>query len=65
MLDPRQSLDAAGLREGDTLCAVAMEPFLGATYGAFALWCLGCGQVVTWGHPTSGGDSEKVQEPWS
>eukprot|EP00435_Cladocopium_sp_Y103_P060394 s390_g22.t1 len=62
MLDPRASVEDCGLRDGDVVSAVASEPRLGATYGAFALWCSGCGKVVTWGHRPSGGDSEKVQD---
>jgi hypothetical protein len=47
MLDPRARL-SDWLRDGDVVSAVASEPRLGATYGAFALWCSGCGKVAPW-----------------
>ena len=47
MLDPR-AMVSDWLRDGDVVSAVASEPRLGATYGAFALWCSGCGKVAPW-----------------
>ena len=41
LLDPTDSLEAAGLRDGDHLMAIARQPKVAATSKAFALWCLG------------------------
>ena len=48
MLDPAHTLEACGLHDGDTVIAVAQQPQMAATYGAFALWCCSCGKLVTW-----------------
>ena len=62
MVDPTESLQAAGLREGDHLTAVATPVKVAATYRAIALWCCGGNQVVTWGDRNSGGDSSGVKD---
>jgi hypothetical protein len=62
MLDPAESLQAAGLQEEDHLTAIAIPVKVVATDGAAALWCCGGNQVVTWGHPDFGGDSSTVKE---
>ena len=56
MVDPTESLQAAGLQEGDHLTAVATPVEVAATRGAIALWCCGGNQVVTRGDRTFGGD---------
>ena len=54
LLDPTDSLHLSGLRDGDSIAAVAQQPKLAARMHAFALWCIG-GRIVTWGHPDCGG----------
>ena len=48
-VDPTESLQAAGLREGDHLTAIATPLKVAATRDAIALWCCGGNQVVTRG----------------
>eukprot|EP00435_Cladocopium_sp_Y103_P043871 s1863_g12.t1 len=59
--DPTQSLQAAGLQDGDHLTAIVGEVKLASTRKAFAAWCCGGDGVVTWGDPGFGGDSSEVQ----
>ena len=61
-LNPSESLEAAGLQDGDQLTAVVGEAKLAATAYAFALWCSGGDRVLTWGHSGGGGDSSAVQD---
>ena len=61
-LDAMESLEAAGLQDGDNLTALAQQPKMAATEKAFALWCCGALRVVTWGNPRCGGDSSAVQD---
>ena len=56
------SLQLCGVQDGDSLTAVAQQPKMAATWGAFALWCVGGGRVVRWGKAHSGGDSSSVQD---
>eukprot|EP00438_Fugacium_kawagutii_P011282 Skav202832 [mRNA] locus=scaffold746:19842:21236:+ [translate_table: standard] len=58
--DPTESLELAGLKDGDTIAVVAQRPKVAAMQGAFALWCEGGDRVVTWGDPGDGGDSSRV-----
>ena len=64
--DLTQSLESAGLQDGDHLTAVAQRPKLTATQKAFALWCPGDSGIFTWGDPDWRGDwgvdSSAVQE---
>ena len=60
-LDPMNSLEAAGVQEGDNLTALAQQPKMAATEKAFALWCCGGLRIVTWGNPRCGGDISAVQ----
>eukprot|EP00435_Cladocopium_sp_Y103_P010854 s3534_g2.t2 len=62
LLDPRDSLRLYHLKNGDSLAAVAQQPKLAATSGAFALWCVGGDRIVTWGNSDCGGDSWRVQD---
>lgn len=48
-----ESLEGAGIRNGDSLTAIAQLPKLAATDKAFAIWCSG-GGVVTWGDSECG-----------
>eukprot|EP00435_Cladocopium_sp_Y103_P019385 s555_g4.t1 len=59
LLNPRESLQVAGLENGNCIFAVAQQPKIAATDSAFAL-CVG-GQVVTWGDRKTGGDSTTVR----
>ena len=61
MMNPAVSLQLAGLADGDNLTAIVTEPKVAATKCAFALFCSGGNQVVTWGDPDCGGNSSKVQ----
>ena len=62
LLDPQQSLLAAGLQDGDHVTAVVQRAKLAATNRAFAMWCCGGDTVITWGHENHGGDSSEVQD---
>ena len=61
LTDATESLQAAGLEDGDHVTALAVEPILAASGGAFALCIHGGDRVVTWGRPAEGGDSSAVQ----
>lgn len=61
LLNAAETLEEAGIHQGDVLTAIVQEPRLAATRGAFAFWCCGSG-VVTWGNPEIGGDSSGVQD---
>ena len=61
LADPEESLEAVGLRNGDHLTAVVLQPKLAATERAFALWCCGGHRIVTWGDRGFGGDSSEVR----
>ena len=56
------SLQAAGVQDGEHLMAVAQQPQITATDLAFAVWCCGGNRVVTGGDPGCGGDCSAVQE---
>ena len=45
------SLQTAGVQDGEHLTAVVQEVKVAATDSAFAMWCCEGNQVVTWGHP--------------
>ena len=62
MVDPVESLQAAGLQEGDHLTAIAIPVKVAATAVAVALWCCGGTRVVTWGGIDFGGDSSEVKD---
>eukprot|EP00435_Cladocopium_sp_Y103_P066334 s712_g28.t1 len=62
LADPRESLQAAGVEDGDNLTAIALEVSVMASARAFAIWCNGGGKLVTWGDPDCGGDSSAVQD---
>ena len=62
VVDPTKSLQAAGLEDGAYLTAIAVEAKVAATGQAFALFCFGGDQVVTWGESLHGGDSAEVQD---
>ena len=64
LADPNQSLQGAGLQEGDHLTAIVQQAKMAATEEAFAMWCCGSGgdRIVTWGRPDRGGDSSAVQK---
>jgi hypothetical protein len=61
-LDPGESLQAAGLQDGDQLTAIAIPAKVAATDQAIALWCCGGHRVVNWGKPDRGGDSSEVKD---
>ena len=56
-----QTLEEAEIEDGEFLTDLVLRPQLAATRDAFALWCHGDNEVVTWGRPCSGGDSSAVQ----
>ena len=60
-LDPSRTLAEVGLRDGDSITAIAQHAKLSSTRRAFALYVEG-GSVVTWGDPGCGGDSSQVRE---
>ena len=56
-----ESLEDAGVRQGDFLTAIAQHPKVAATDAAFATWCCGDDAVSTWGDPSAGGDRTAVE----
>ena len=62
LADLNQSLQAAGLKEGDYLTAVVQQAKMATTRRAFAMWCCGGDRMLTWGNPDYGGDSSEVQD---
>eukprot|EP00435_Cladocopium_sp_Y103_P041643 s1343_g11.t1 len=62
LASPGDSLQAAGVQDGDHLTAVAQQVEVAACRGAFALWCHGGNGVVTWGDPCYGGDGSAVRD---
>eukprot|EP00435_Cladocopium_sp_Y103_P062881 s551_g24.t1 len=62
LTDLKESLQAAGLRDGETLTAVVQKINIASTDLAFALWCCGGSKVVAWGKPQRGGDCSAVQD---
>ena len=61
VVDPAASLQDARLEDGDRLTAIAVEAKIAAAEQAFALFCRGSNQVVTWGKPY-GRDSFEVKD---
>eukprot|EP00435_Cladocopium_sp_Y103_P009833 s1351_g2.t1 len=61
LLDPTNSLQLSGLQDGDSLTAVAQQPKIAATSGAFALWCVGGDRIVTWGQAHAAADSSRIR----
>ena len=62
LVDLDQTLEEAGIEDGECLTALVLQPQLAATSGAFALWCHGDNAVVTWGDEYLGGDSSAVRD---
>ena len=62
LLDLTESLSSAELGDGDWISAVAQQPKMAAAHGAFALWCVGGGRIVTWGDGAYGGDIAAVRD---
>ena len=60
LLKNQGTLRQAGIRDGDTITAVAGHVAVAASTSAFALIRTD-GSVVTWGDPLSGGNSKDVQ----
>ena len=54
------SIEKTKLHDGAQLTAIVGAVSVVATSYAFALWCVGGDQVVTWGHPCYGGDNREV-----
>ena len=59
--DVRETLEEAGISDGDTLMAIIQKPQLAATDDAFALWSRG-GSAVSWGYPWMMSHSSVVQD---
>ena len=55
------SLQTAGVQDGDYLMAVVQPAKIAASDSVFALWCGGGNQVVTWGDPRWGADCSAVK----
>ena len=73
LIDPTETLEAAGIQEGDHLTVVPAPAAVAATppvrcrgmsdrKGAFAVWCPGSDRVLAWGDPQIRGDSSVIQE---
>jgi hypothetical protein len=60
LTDLLETLPSA-IQDGEHLTAIAQQPKLAASCYAFAMWCCGGDRVVTWGHPSCGGDSSAVR----
>ena len=62
LTDPSESLESAGIQDGDHITALVLQVKIAATAGAFALWRSGGDTVLTWGSAHHGCDSSTVQE---
>ena len=56
LVDSLGSLQTAGIQDGDHLIAIALQARVAATSKAFALFGYGGDKIITWGHPSCGGD---------
>ena len=56
-----ESLQSAGIQEGEHLTAVVQQPKVASTSGAFAAWCCGGHRIVAWGSSSKGGNSSAIQ----
>ena len=59
LVDPDKTLEEAEIEDGECLTALALQPKLAATLGAFALWChegaiVTCGDAFCGGHSSAG-----------
>ena len=61
LVDLNKTLEEAGIEDGECLTALVLQPQLAATDNAFALWCHGDSEIVTWRDPGRGGDSSAVR----
>eukprot|EP00434_Breviolum_minutum_P007776 symbB.v1.2.006862.t1/scaffold415.1/size208980/5 len=57
-----QTLEEAEIEDGECLTALVLQPQLAATEAAFALWCHGDSEIITWGDADYGGDSLAVRD---
>ena len=62
LVDFEQTLEEAEIEDGECLTALVLQPQLAATGNAFALWCHGDSEVVTWGNADEGGDSSAIRD---
>ena len=62
LTNPEDSLQDAGVQDGEHLTAVAQKVQIAATDRAFAAWCCGGNRVVAWGTFGPGGDCYTVQD---
>ena len=62
VLELGDTVEGAGLGDGDSITAVAWRTRLAATQRAFALWGVGSDSVATWGDAECGADSSRVQD---
>ena len=60
LTNPMESLQTAGVEEGDHLTVVAQQPKVAASGAAFAVWFCGGNRIVTWGDPVC--DSSAIQD---
>ena len=61
LTDSTESLQTAGIEDGDHLTVIAQPAKLAATKTAYAWWCFDDDQIVTGGDPNGGGDSSALQ----
>jgi len=59
------SLQAAGVQDGEVLTAMVQEIRLASAASAFVSWCCGGNQVVTWGDPDYVVDCAVPDLPWN
>ena len=62
LTDRMDSLQAAGVHDGEHLTAVAQQLQIASAESAFVLWCCGGSKIITWGNPGNGGDCSAVQD---
>ena len=62
LTNPMESLQVAGIEEGEHLTAVVQQPKVAATSAAFAVWCCGGDRIVTWGDPSHGAGSAVIED---
>ena len=61
LTNPQESLQAAGMQDGEDLAAVVQDAKISSSGKAFSLWCGGGNRLVTWGNPRWGADCGAVE----
>eukprot|EP00435_Cladocopium_sp_Y103_P029678 s1426_g7.t1 len=61
LANPSEAIQTAGIRDGDHLTAIVLQPKIAATHESLAFWHSGGDRILTWGNRGAGGDSSSVR----